>query len=101
MTKRIVICPICKINLGKFHNNASQTPVRNHIFEFHKEQWEEIIALVNRANNTLDLLSEKYDIGYWDMIYYHEGVKNEIDFDNRPSLTEDQITSIRSKLLKD
>lgn len=100
MTKRNVICPICKNDLGRFHDNASAKPLRNHIFESHKKEWEEILSTVEEIRGNQDYLKKEYDIGYWDMVYYHRGTAAEIEFNNRPPLTEDQVKRLQKNILR-
>jgi len=100
MTKRNVICPICESDLGKFHDNASAKPLRNHIFEVHKTEWKEILSLVNEYSRIQNTLKRKYNISHWDVIFYHNGVATEIEIDNAPPLSKERILELQDKIMK-
>jgi hypothetical protein len=98
MTKRHIFCPICEKDLGRFHDNASRKPVRDHIYEYHKSDWDIIVRLIGEINFREKILKDTYMIGHWEIPYYHSGffIENE-----DKKLTDEELQRLSEKILAD
>lgn len=99
MTKRIVNCPICERDLGRYHHNQSVRPVRDHIHDEHPADYEIIVSIVEEIDARYDLL-KNYNIRHFDTMYFHRNVKTERNIENMPPLTEEQRAEFIKKLME-
>lgn len=97
--KRDVFCSICDKNLGRYHDNASTKPLRDHIYYEHNKEYKKIVKIISKIDSLYDDL-KKFGIGHWSKIYFHDNVEFEKKMENRPPMTEEQRKNLVAKILK-
>jgi diadenosine tetraphosphate (Ap4A) HIT family hydrolase len=71
MTYQNIICPICKLLVGKAHTYEINRETARHIFKEHKEVWKELTEATAKMNKIREEMKEKYGINIGGLIQYY------------------------------